>query len=38
MFTKKKHVGSAHAFKTVVNWDAVLGAVVVGGVLLAIFS
>ena len=38
MFTKKKHVGSAHVFKTVVDWDAVLGAVVVGVALLLIFS
>ena len=37
MFTKRRHVGSAHAFKTEIDWGAVLGLVVIGVVLLLIF-
>jgi Mn2+/Fe2+ NRAMP family transporter len=38
MFTKKKHLGSAHAFKTVIDWDAVWGAVIVVVIFLALLS
>ena len=38
MFTKKKHVGSAHAFKTVIDWDAVWGFIIVAVLFLAFVS
>ena len=38
MFTKKKHVGSAHAYRTVIDWDAVGGAIILGVIALALLS
>ena len=38
MFTKKKWVGSAHAYKTVVDWRGVFGALAIGAVVLALLS
>ncbi len=38
MFTKKKHVGSAHAYRTVIDWDAVGGAFILGVIALALLS
>lgn len=38
MFTKRKHLGSAHAFRTVVDWEAILGAILLGGFLIFLFA
>ena len=38
MFTKKKHIGSAHAYRTVIDWDAVGGAIILGVIALALLS
>ncbi len=38
MFTKKKHVGSAHAYRTVIDWDAVGGAIILGVIALVLMS
>lgn len=38
MFKKRKWVGSAHAYKTVTDWQAVGGAAVIGLILLALFA
>jgi hypothetical protein len=38
MFTKKKWVGSAHAYRTYTDWNAVGGAIVIGFFVLAALS
>jgi len=38
MFTKRKHVGSAHAFKKVIDWDAIWGTTVLGLLILVCLS
>ncbi len=34
MFTKKQHLASAHAYRTVIDWEAVGGAIGIGIVVL----
>ncbi len=38
MFTKKKWVGSAHAYKTVTDWGAVFGAIFLAVVAIAVLG
>lgn len=38
MFTKKKHTGTIHGFKTVIDWGAVGGTIAVGFVALVILA
>jgi len=38
MFTKNQHLGSAHAYRTVIDWEAIGGAIAIGLIVLAVIG